>query len=247
MSNSQREIASWNPSSDFPIPRNRKPEKKRMKKVLLTAVSLLALGTASAVAADLPARTYSKAPAMASPITNWSGFYVGAMGGYAAENTSDVGKLSGGFAGGTLGYNWQTGGLVLGIEADAAWSDVGATVGDPALLAFSDKIRDMGTVRGRIGYAFDQFLIYGTAGYAWADNRLTITAGPASVSESRVLNGWAAGAGVEVMFAPKWSVKAEYLYRSFQGDTYFASTNPPGLPVGTITLNSVQVGVNYHF
>ena len=53
--------------------------------------------------------------------------------------------------------------------------------------------------------------------------------------------------GVEVMFAPKWSVKAEYLYRSLDGETYFTGIVPGGLPVGTINLNSVQVGVNYHF
>jgi outer membrane immunogenic protein len=56
-----------------------------------------------------------------------------------------------------------------------------------------------------------------------------------------VLNGWTAGAGVEVMFAPKWSVKAEYLYRSFSGQNFL------GVPSGNLNMNSVQVGVNYHF
>ena len=97
----------------------------------------------------------------------------------------------------------------------------------------------MGTVRGRFGYAFDQVLIYGTGGYAWADNRLSI----GGFSDSKFLSGWTVGAGVEVMFAPKWSVKAEYLYRSFEGQTYFSGA----LPTGTLNLNSVQVGVNYHF
>ena len=73
----------------------------------------------------------------------------------------------------------------------------------------------MGTVRGRVGYAFDQVLIYGTGGYAWADNRMTASALGVSVSDSHFHSGWTVGAGVEVMFAPKWSVKAEYLYRSF--------------------------------
>ena len=66
---------------------------------------LIALGMAPAAAADLPARTYTKAPAAAIAINNWSGFYVGVMGGYAQENSSGVGTLSGGFAGGTVGYN----------------------------------------------------------------------------------------------------------------------------------------------
>ena len=220
-----------------------------MKKILLTTTALIALGIVPAAAADLAARPYTKAPA-AIAINNWGGFYLGAMGGYAQENSSGIGTLSGGFAGGTAGYNWQTGNLVLGIEADAAWADVGATIGlFGGLASVSDRIRDMGTVRGRVGYAFDSVLIYGTAGYAWADNRITATAlGLGSISDSHFHSGWTAGAGVEVMFAPKWSVKAEYLYRSFESQNYFAGViSPAGLASGTLNLNSVQVGVNYHF
>jgi len=209
-----------------------------VKKILLTTTGLIALGMAPAIAADLPARAYTKAPAAAIAINNWTGFYLGAMGGYAQENSDGLGSLSGGFAGGTAGYNWQGVGSPLGIEADAAWADIGAT-----FFPFETRIRDMGTVRGRLGYAFDQVLIYGTGGYAWADNRLT--AGP--FSDSKVHSGWAVGAGVEVMFAPKWSVKAEYLYRSFESQNYFAGILPPGLPSGTLELHSVQFGVNYHF
>jgi outer membrane immunogenic protein len=115
------------------------------------------------------------------------------------------------------------------------------------LAAVNSNIRDMGTVRGRIGYAIDSVLIYGTGGYAWADNRITATGPGGSISDSHVHSGWTAGAGIEVMFAPRWSVKAEYLYRSLQGETYFAGIAPPGVTTGTINLNSVQVGVNYHF
>jgi len=220
---------------------------KKVKKILLTTTGLIALGMAPASAADLAARPYTKAPAAAIAINNWTGFYVGAMGGYAQENSSDVGQLSGGFAGGTVGYNWQAGNLVLGLEADAAWADVGATLGIAGLASVDYTIRSMGTVRGRIGYAFDQVLVYGTGGYAWSDNRLTASALGVSISDSQFHSGWTVGAGVEVMFAPKWSVKAEYLYRSFEGQTYFAGIAPPGVATGTINLNSVQVGVNYHF
>ena len=221
---------------------------KKVKKILLTTASLIALGMAPAIAADLGARPYTKAPAAAIAINNWTGFYLGAMGGYAQENSDGIGTLSGGFAGGTAGYNWQMGNVVLGIEADAAWADVGANVGLFGGLASVDyTIRAMGTVRGRIGYAFDQVLVYGTGGYAWSDNRFTATALGVSVSDDRFHSGWTLGAGVEVMFAPKWSVKAEYLYKSLEGGTYFGSTVPGGVQVGTINLNSVQVGVNYHF
>ena len=180
-------------------------------------------------------------------INNWTGFYLGAMGGYAQENSSGIGTLSGGFAGGTAGYNWQTGALVLGIEVDGAWADIGTTIGTPAIGALDYTIRATGTVRGRIGYTFDTVLLYGTGGYAWSDNRLTATLGALSASDSKFHSGWAVGAGVEVMFVPKWSVKAEYLYKSLEGGTYFSGTIPGGFPIGTINLNSVQVGVNYHF
>jgi outer membrane immunogenic protein len=221
---------------------------REVKKILLATTALLALGMAPAIAADLGARPYTKAPAAAIAINNWTGFYIGAMGGYAEENSSGIGTLSGGFAGGTAGYNWQTGNVVLGIEADAAWADVGTSVGIvPGLASLDYTIRSMGTVRGRIGYTFNQVLLYGTGGYAWSDNRFPATALGVSVSDSQFHSGWTLGAGVEVMFAPKWSVKAEYLYRSLDGETYFTGIVPGGLPVGTINLNSVQVGVNYHF
>jgi outer membrane immunogenic protein len=218
-----------------------------MIRELLAATGLLALGFAPALAADLPAAPiYGKAPA-AVPVGNWAGFYIGAMGGYGKENTSDVGALSGGLAGGTAGYNWQTGSVVFGLEADAAWSNIGASAGIPGLLTVTDKINDLGTVRGRVGFAVNQFLFYGTGGFAWADNKLSATVLGVTFSQSQVLTGWTAGAGVEVMVAPKWSVKAEYLYRSFSGQTYFAGVIPGGVPTGTLNINSGQVGVNYHF
>src|SRR5712691_8918834 len=86
-----------------------------MKKILMTTVGLVALGLAPASAADLAARTYTKAPALVSPLYNWTGFYIGAMGGFGKEDTSDF-ALSGGFGGGTAGYNWQTGQFVRSEE-----------------------------------------------------------------------------------------------------------------------------------
>ena len=216
-----------------------------MKKVLLTTVGLVALGVAPALAADLPARAYTKAPAVA-PLPAWTGFYIGAMGGWGKEN-ADNGAMSGGFAGGTLGYNWQTGPVVFGVEADAAWADIKASAGIPGFVTASDKIQDMGTVRGRIGYAFDQVLVYGTGGYAWADTKLGLNVLGVSFSDSKVLSGWTAGAGIEAMFAPHWSVKGEYLYRSFSGQTFFSNVLAGGVSTGTLNVNSFQVGVNYHF
>ena len=102
-----------------------------MKKMLLATAALLAMG-ATSNAADLAARTYTKAPpAVVAPAVNWSGFYVGAMGGYGwtqtvsidSQNFSD--ELNGGFGGGTIGYNWQMGSpWVFGIEVDAAGASI---------------------------------------------------------------------------------------------------------------------------
>ncbi|CAL77759.1 putative outer-membrane protein, putative secreted protein [Bradyrhizobium sp. ORS 278] len=217
-----------------------------MKKILLATVALAALA-APAAAADLAARpTYTKAPVLA-PVPTWAGFYLGAFGGYATTDNGGVLSPKGGFAGGTIGYNWQSGAWVYGLEADAAWADIKDSVGGVVpgfgAVGIASKIDATGTARGRVGYAFNNVLLYGTGGYAWANNKITLSALGVGVSDTQFLSGWTAGGGVEVLFAPKWSVKAEYLYKSFDGKTYFGGA----LPTGNLNLHSVQVGVNYHF
>jgi outer membrane immunogenic protein len=213
---------------------------------------LLASIAGSAYAADLPAppTPYSKAPALVSPLTNWSGFYIGAMGGYGSENTNDTLGIKGGFGGGTVGYNWQFNTIVAGLEADGAFADINssatAVVGGIPISATA-KLDALATVRGRIGVAFDQILFYGTGGFALADAKISASAGLVGVSDTKTLTGWTAGAGVEWMFLPHWSLKAEYLYRSFSGTTFFAAQFPPGISTGTLNINSGQFGINYHF
>ncbi|MGJ5205139.1 outer membrane protein [Bradyrhizobium sp. HKCCYLR20261] len=217
-----------------------------MKKILLATVALAALA-APAAAADLAARpTYTKAPVLA-PVELWTGFYIGAMGGYATTDNGGLLSPKGGLVGGTVGYNWQSANWVFGLEADAAWADIKDSVGGvvPGFGAVSvaSKMDATGTVRGRIGYAFGPTLLYATGGYAWADNKITLSALGVGVSDSQFLSGWTVGAGGEWMFAPKWSVKAEYLYKSFGSKSYFGGA----LPSGDLNLHTVQVGVNYHF
>lgn len=213
-----------------------------MKKVLLASACLFALA-APASAADLAARHYTKAPvAPMAAVYNWTGFYLGIVGGGAWEASSGDPKMQGGFVGGTAGYNWQAGNIVFGLEADGAWADVSASA--TALgVTLSSKTDALGTVRGRIGWAVNNVLLYGTGGYAWIDNKLTLSALGVSVSDSKFHSGWTVGAGVEAFFAPQWSVKGEYLYRSLGGETYFSGA----LPTGTLNFHTVQVGVNYHF
>jgi outer membrane immunogenic protein len=220
-----------------------------MKKVLLASACLFALA-APASAADLAARPYTKAPVAMASVYNWTGFYLGIVGGGAWEDSNSP-RMQGGFVGGTAGYNWQTSNVVFGVEADGAWADVSASAagvvfvpgigGIPASV--SSKTDAMGTVRGRIGWAVNNVLLYGTGGYAWIDNKVTATLGPVSVSDSKFHSGWTVGAGVEAFIAPQWSVKGEYLYRSLGGETYFSGA----VPSGSLNFHTVQVGVNYHF
>jgi outer membrane immunogenic protein len=209
---------------------------KRLALGLLLASIAGAAGAADMSAARAP---YTKAPMM-SPAVNWSGFYIGAMGGYAAEATSDPLAIKGGFAGGTLGYNWQFGTIVAGIEADGAWADISNSV-TVAGITSSDKIQALSTIRGRVGVAFDQVLLYGTGGLALADEKVSVTGFGVTLSDSRTQTGWTVGAGLEWMFAPRWSLKAEYLYRRFDSTTF------AGIPTGSLALNSGQFGINYHF
>jgi outer membrane immunogenic protein len=202
---------------------------------------LLASIAGSAFAADMstPSAPYTKAPVV-SPVTNWSGFYIGAVGGYAAEATNGSQAMKGGFGGGTLGYNWQFGTFVIGVEGDGAFSDISSTATSPLVTATA-KIDSLATVRGRAGVAFDQVLLYGTGGFALADTKLSASALGFTFNDNHTQNGWTAGAGVEWMFMPRWSLKAEYLYRRFDNLTFL------GTPIGSLAVNSEQVGINYHF
>src|SRR5436309_14412925 len=97
-----------------------------MKKILLASACLLAL-TGAASAADLAARPYTKAPVAMASVYDWTGFYLGIVGGGAWEDSSTDPKVKGGFVGGTAGYNWQTGNVVFGLEADGSWADGNAS------------------------------------------------------------------------------------------------------------------------
>jgi outer membrane immunogenic protein len=196
-----------------------------------------------ASAADLAARPYTKAPPL-SPAYNWSGFYIGAMGGYAFD--SDNG---GGFGGGTIGYNWQAPGsqFVFGIEIDAAGASIKdsqtAIIGN-VLFTAEDKINALGSVTGRVGVAANAALFYAKGGYAWANNKLSVS-GIVNGSDSHVHSGYTVGGGIEYMFAPNWSAKAEYMFTHLGSENY--NVAGIGFDSGTAEFSSVKVGINYHF
>lgn len=217
-----------------------------MKKILLNGAALVVLAT-SASAADLGARApaaYTKA--IVTPLTNWSGFYAGAMGGYGWSNDSGGNNFKGGFGGGTVGYNWYLGQVVFGVEADAAGSNIKASATSPDLTV-TDSIRAMGSATGRLGFTANSAMFYVKGGYAWANNRINAITGGASFTDSKVHSGWTVGGGLEYMFLPRWSAKAEYMYSNFGSLNYFGTVVAGGIDSGRQQIHTIKGGINYHF
>jgi len=224
-----------------------------MKKILLATAALIALGAAPALAADLGARVYTKAPpAPIAAVYDWTGFYVGGHVGYgwadqdwALTAGAPLGSHSSdGFLGGLqAGYNVQFNQIVVGVEGDISWADLnGAGVCGAAGLC-STSTDWLATVTGRLGYAFDNALLYGKGGVAFAGNDYAETAGPGTASETKT--GWTVGVGLEYAFAPNWSTKVEYNYMDFGTDGLIFSD---GAPISVDqTANVVKFGINYKF
>jgi outer membrane immunogenic protein len=225
-----------------------------MKKLLVAGIAAAALCGAPALAADIP----TKAPVYkaAAPMFNWSGFYVGAHGGYMWGELTDFAAgfgfhPKGWFGGGQIGYNWHwTPNWVIGLEADAALADV--SINGPATVGgvtgtLTGKVDRFGSVRGRVGYAADRVLFYGTGGYAWGHGKGTGCFVGICVSDNHTHDGWAAGAGIEWAMAshPNLSYKIEYLHYEFESK-FYGSYGPAG-GKGGASLESVKAGVNYRF
>jgi len=224
-----------------------------MKRFTLAACAgLLAVAVASpSFAADMPRKA---APYYVAPFS-WTGFYVGINGGYGwgtsnwtNASVSGSTKPKGGLAGGTIGYNLQTGNWVWGLEGDidASWlkgsdNTAGGICG--GVNGCETKNSWLATGRGRIGYAWDRFLPFITGGAAFGDVKMTPNSG-ASTSKSKL--GWTAGAGVEYAFMGAWSVKGEYLYVDLGKSTCGAATCGVDTDV-TFKASIVRLGVNYRF
>lgn len=224
-----------------------------MKKILLGAVCAAALvGPASA--ADLGPRTYTKAPppTPVAAVYNWTGFYIGGHVGGAFNGDSTFGS-DGRFLGGVqVGADYQFApNWVVGIEGQYSWTGGGNN--SSALYpggAVSLDHRGLGSVTGRVGYAFGPSLLYVKGGYAYSDSSLNVSfAGlPSAYSVSgNNRDGWTVGAGLEYMFLPNLSGKIEYQYYDF-GNTTF--TGGPLPLIGASFRNdehTVKAGLNYRF
>jgi outer membrane immunogenic protein len=204
-----------------------------MRAILAAAMLGVVMLSTAATAADLG---YDRAapPARVS-YYNWQGLYLGGNLGYQWGKVSNAPNHPDGFLGGVqLGYNWQSGQIVYGLETDVQLSGADDTVGT---TKFSSTW--FGTLRGRGGFAMNNVLLYGTAGLAYGGLRGEVIGG---VSESKTLGGWTAGVGLEIGLTAAWTARAEYLYVDLSGRGYAATGLSNGLDSSVL-----RFGANYRF
>jgi outer membrane immunogenic protein len=219
-----------------------------MKKFLLGTVGLVALSlSAPASAADLAARPYTKAPPMIAAVYDWSGFYIGANGGWgssrncwdfipAAGGTTAEGchDATGGTAGGQIGYRWQASSWVFGLEAQGNWADFkgsNVTLLPGGFFRNQTRVDAFGLFTGQVGWAFNNALLYVKGGAAVTDNSyrsfVTATGALAGTASDDTRWGAVVGVGLEYGFAPNWSAAIEYDH-IFMDDRTVNFTIPAG-------------------
>jgi len=213
-----------------------------MKRTLAVLGVFAAASVTPALAADLSRPVYKAPPPIAAPVPlySWSGFYIGgnagagwsghdgetfSVPGVVAPFSFGSGHKTGFVGGGQIGYNWQFApNWLIGIEGDISAADINssgtATIGGAA-VSMSRDLNWLSSVRGRVGYTWDRFLLYFTGGGAWASYDYAANASFAGVtatsSFSNTKSGWVVGGGGEWAFAPNWTVGVEYLHYGFDG------------------------------
>src|SRR3984893_18345926 len=254
-------------------------------KLLIKSFATTMLFSSVALAADLPPPPPPPVPYV--PAFTWTGFYLGAnvgfggdrvvypfsavavVGGAAIAGSASI-TSSGVIGGGQLGYNWGfpnnflvgfetdfDGAAIRGkVSANAAGQIGGAPFGFAAQIG--SRINYIGTVRGRVGYAWDRFLVYGTGGFAYGEVNSAVSAavdvGGASVAISATQNrsrtGWTAGGGFEYAITKNLTVKTEYLYVDLGTNNILNQTlfGVVGVNINQkTTANIVRAGLNYKF
>jgi|SRR5579871_777921 len=221
-------------------------------KRLLAGTALLAAFPGLAMAADLArpapvaAPVYTKAP---PPMTyNWSGFYIGGNVGGAWANasetfTNDAGIVdnlsfnpSSVIGGGQVGAQAQFGSIVLGVEGTFSGTSLNQT--DPSVFPGGGRtrsldIQDIATVTGKLGFAMNNWMVYGKGG--WADARINTSSanpnpGGSNSSLTQWYSGWTAGGGVDYMVFPNWILGGEFDYYNvtFNNTVTFVPSNTFG-------------------
>src|SRR6266436_1144413 len=237
-----------------------------MNKFLLGTIGLVALGmTAPASAADLRPRPAPPPPPMVAAIYDWSGFYIGGNGGWGqSRNCVDFvtfadacSERSGGLAGGQLGYRWQAGTWVFGLEGQGDWADLSNTRVSIFRPEFSTRTKTdgIGLFTGQIGWAWNTALFYVKGGAAVTDNRFSILStltGTELAAASATRWGGTVGAGWEYGFAPNWSAGIEYDHL-FMGHANNSFTATDIRLVGFLNdrisqdVDMVTLRINYRF
>jgi outer membrane immunogenic protein len=215
---------------------------------LVSGVAAFALSIGGALAADLP--VYEAPPAPPPPAFTWTGFYIGAQGGWAwGQAEVDIGApdddefdVDGWMVGGFAGYNYQFASpLVVGIEADIEAAGIDGNDDDPVFGSADTEVRVQGSIRSRVGYAFDRLLPYITAGFAAARPDVDTTA--AGESDDDLEWGWTAGAGLEFAATDHLFVRGEYRFTDL-GD--FDNQDDNG-DLQDLRTHSVRVGAGWKF
>jgi len=232
---------------------------------------LAAVGIAGAAsAADLPARTYTKAPppAYVAAVYDWSGFYIGVNGGWGNVNnfwtlqtpvgTSPEGGTNGngGTVGGQIGYRWQSGPMVFGVEAQGNWANLSGRNTSVALpnagFDNSSNLDAFGLFTGQVGYAWNNLLLYAKGGAAVTDTQYSdLVTGTSAVVATGSDTRWGGvvGAGLEYGFAPNWSAAVEYDHLFMGNNT--ENLTASGAPFATDSISQnvdlVTFRLNYKF
>ena len=229
---------------------------------------------APAMAADLAARPYTKAP-VAVAMYNWSGFYAGVNGGWgSSRNSWDETSLgfaipfgshdaTGGTVGGQIGYRWQAASWVFGVEAQGNWADFHGSNAIPlvAVVTNDTRVDGLGLFTGQVGYAANNVLFYLKGGAAVTSDRYRMLATGTGVQLANSVNdtrwGGVVGVGLEYGFAPNWSAGIEYNHLFMQDKTYSFVSNGIFLPAPAGTLlaqgrirqdvDLVTARINYKF
>jgi outer membrane immunogenic protein len=240
-----------------------------MRRFAIMGVGLVLVGGFAGVAsaADLAAHPYTKAAPMMAAVYDWSGFYVGANGGWGSShdnrlNLSDGHDLggydsTGGVAGGQFGYRWQTGGWVFGVEGQGDWADLSGSAPNAFVTgnAIRSKTDAFGLLTGQIGYAWNNVLLYAKGGAAVTDRNYqflnTVTGALVSSSGDQTRWSGTVGVGLEYGFAPNWSAALEYDH-IFENQHTVGFVTPAGFPSAATFASGgdtdlVTARVNYHF
>ncbi len=213
-------------------------------KRVCTLLTVACLGACIAQAAGAMDLNYFPVTPAQPNTPDWAGFYFKPGGGSDGIPWTGLGAVSGFSSSGAaatrpvndnFGYNFRAGNFVFGLEGSLAAANFDGRFTAPFLPAtgaWTPNMNWLGTVTGKVGYSFGQWLPYLKGGFAAADVGSTLQGGPTGAfSQGTELNGWTAGVGVEYQFAPKWSLGLEYLYTDFGNAASGAPNSIGGVPL----------------